>query len=86
MRDFLLKVLDFFQDGRYLPALAAMSVSIILLFLHWIMFRTGIRERGLADLIESQVEPWLKEARDKHRDDFKPKDDLKESESKSRYM
>jgi hypothetical protein len=79
MRDLLL---NFLEDGRYLPALAAMSVAIILLFLHWIMFRTGIRERGLASLIESQVEPWLKEARQKHRDDFKPKDDPEKSEPK----
>jgi hypothetical protein len=82
MRDFLLNVLDGLEDGRYLPALAAMSVSIILLFLHWIMFRTGIRARELASLIESQVEPWLKEARHKHRDDFKPKDDSVKSEPK----
>ncbi len=83
MRDFLLKVLDFLADGRLLPALAAISVSIILLFLHWIMYRTGARQHDLARLIELEVEPWLAEARHKHREDFKPKNDAEKPKSKS---
>lgn len=80
MRDVLQHLLE---DVRYLPAIAAMALTVILLLLHWIMFRTGRRTWRLRELIQSEVEPWLADARHKHEDDFKPKDEPKRARARS---
>lgn len=49
-----------------LPVVTAVLMTLGLLALQYYLFRTGRRTKGLAKSIEAEIEPWMRQIREKH--------------------